>query len=420
MPEPKSGSNTSASADAGEHPSKPLSRSAAHLQKILQMQYFQIAARVEVVTTKELAVAAGSVTAQGAPVKRSVGVKLLLSCIGIGAAFGLYSLKQEHDRSEMEARVVVEAERAHAIARDAQQKKEQGEIEAKRRLEAEQKRIEQDFRARLNQSVELTRAEELAWFEEKFVKIEAGLFEMGSRMEFNNAVHSVDVPEFWMDSTEVTLAEWSAVASWAGAFGYVFGSQGSAKKAAHPVAEITWYDAVRWCNAKSERAGLRPCYYVGAGRGVSDVYRVGNLDLTNAMVDWAADGYRLPTEAEWEKAARGGLVGKKFPNGDKLPRNEGNHSFDNIAPKPVKSYPPNGFGLYEMAGNVWEWVWDWYAADLSSFTADPHGPDSGERRVIRGGGFSGSPDSCGVAARVSSRGDVSVETGGFRVIRRLQ
>ena len=175
---------------------------------------------------------------------------------------------------------------------------------------------------------------------------------------------------------------------------------------------------MRWCNAKSERAGLRPCYYVGVGRGVSDVYRVGNLDLTNAMVDWEADGYRLPTEAEWEKAARGGLEGSKFPNGNTLPRSEANHSFDNVAPKPVKSYPPNGFGLYEMAGNVWEWVWDWYAADLSSFTDDPHGPDNGERRVIRGGGFSGSPDSCGVAARVSSRGEVSVETGGFRVARR--
>ena len=352
------------------------------------------------------------------PSKGSLGLKLALACIGIGAACGLYSLKQERDRSEMESRAAVEAERAQALAREVQQKKERDEIEAVRRSEAERARTEQEFRSRLAQSADLTRAQELAWFEEKFVKIETGPFEMGSRMEFNNAVHSVNVPDFWMDSTEVTLAEWNAVVQWSGAFGYVFGSKGSAKKDTHPVAEITWYDAVRWCNAKSERAGLRPCYYVGVGRGVSDVYRVGNLDLTNAMVDWEADGYRLPTEAEWEKAARGGLEGSKFPNGNKLPRSEANHSFDNVAPKPVKSYPPNGFGLYEMAGNVWEWVWDWYAADLLPFTDDPHGPDNGERRVIRGGGFSGSPDSCGVAARVSSRGEVSVETGGFRVARR--
>ena len=385
------------------------------------MQYFQIAARRGAVpndTSSADTAAAVQAPANGA--LGSLGLKLVLSCLGIGAACGLYSLKQKHDRLEMESQAAMEAERAQALAREVQQKKERDEIEAVQRLEAERMQIEQEFRARLAQSVELARAQELAWLEEKFVKIEAGPFEMGSRMEFNNAVHSVNVPDFWMDSTEVTLEEWNGVLQWSGSFGYVFASQGSAKKAGHPVAEITWYDAARWCNAKSERAGLRPCYYVGTGRGVADVYRVGNLDLTNAMVDWAADGYRLPTEAEWEKAARGGLVGKKFPNGDKLPRHEANHSFDNTAPKPVKSYPPNGFGLYEMAGNVWEWVWDWYAADLSSFTADPHGPDNGERRVIRGGGFSGSPDSCGVAARVSSRGDVSVETGGFRVVRRPQ
>ncbi len=416
MSESTTGSKPSGRAGPGDQPSKPSSRSAAHLQKILQMQYFQIAARRGAVPSDT---SSSDMEANvQLPSKGSLGLKLALACIGIGAACGLYSLKQERDRSEMESRAAVEAERAQALALEVQQKKERDEIEAVRRSEAERARTEQEFRSRLAQSADLTRAQELAWFEEKFVKIETGPFEMGSRMEFNNAVHSVNVPDFWMDSTEVTLAEWSSVVQWSGAFGYVFGSKGSAKKDTHPVAEITWYDAVRWCNAKSERAGLRPCYYVGVGRGVSDVYRVGNLDLTNAMVDWEADGYRLPTEAEWEKAARGGLEGSKFPNGNKLPRSEANHSFDNVAPKPVKSYPPNGFGLYEMAGNVWEWVWDWYVADLSSFTADPHGPDNGERRVIRGGGFSGSPDSCGVAARVSSRGEVSVETGGFRVARR--
>jgi formylglycine-generating enzyme required for sulfatase activity len=113
-------------------------------------------------------------------------------------------------------------------------------------------------------------------------------------------------------------------------------------------------------------------------------------------------------------------MGKRYPNGDKLTGKDANHSLNHVGPRPVKSYPPNGFGLYEMAGNVWEWVWDWYAGDLSALTDDPRGPLSGERRVIRGGGSSGSPDSCGVAVRVSMRGDVSLNTGGFRVVRRFK
>jgi formylglycine-generating enzyme required for sulfatase activity len=419
MSKPKDDTNRSFQANAGQRPSKQLSRSAAHLQKILQMQYFQIAARVGAVPNEQRPVFADTAAAAEPSSKGSLGLKLAFLCIGGGAAFGLYSLKQEREQLELASKAAMEAERSQSLAREAQEKEERDKIEAARRLEAEQRKTEQEFRSRLAQSVTLTRAQELAWFEEKFVRIEGGTFEMGSRMEVNNAVHPVHVSDFWMDSTEVTFAEWSAVVQWSGEFGYVFGSKGSAKKDSHPVAEVTWYDAVRWCNAKSERAGFRPCYYVGAGRGVMDVYRVGNLDLTNAMVDWTADGYRLPTEAEWEKAARGGLVGKTYPNGNKLPSNEANHSFNNLTPKPVKSYPPNGFGLYEMAGNLWEWVWDLYTADLSTFNADPRGPDSGERRLIRGGCFSGSPDSCGVATRVGFRGDVFVETGGFRIARRL-
>ena len=418
----------------GASGSQQADRSVVCLQKILQMQYFQIAARRQTGAERVATDPHSGAVSDGREAVRAGGFRWSALLLVVGLGVGAYLLRSNgpdpgskpeeaadpakagengalHPQPAATAPVSVNTIKSDAGGAFAKTDPVKTEVP---------KRNERELREKLERSVEALRGAEQVWFQEKFVVIPAGSFQMGARIEPNNVVHEVSLSDFWMDSTEVTFDEWKKVRDWAGDFGYVFSSEGSALKPDCPVAEITWYDAARWCNAKSEMSGLRPCYYSGTDRSFSDVYCAGQIELSNAMVDWDADGYRLPTEAEWEKAARGTLVGKRYPNGDKLTGKDANHSLNHVGPRPVKSYPPNGFGLYEMAGNVWEWVWDWYSVDLSALTDDPRGPLSGERRVIRGGGSSGSVDSCGVAVRVSMRADVALNTGGFRVVRRFK
>jgi formylglycine-generating enzyme required for sulfatase activity len=246
--------------------------------------------------------------------------------------------------------------------------------------------------------------------------IPAGIFIMGDTMgEDNNDQvpdHAVFVSAFYMDKQEVTKALWDDVYQWATNQGYnfEFGAEGKAMN--HPAQNVTWYDAVKWCNARSEREGKAPAYYTDAAQ--TTVYRAGQVDLHNDWVNWQA-GYRLPTEAEWEKAARGGLNGKRFPWGDTISHSRANYYngasfsydtsstygfhpgyYDGIYPllctSPGASFSANGYGLYDMAGNVWEWCWDYYGGYGSVAQTDPRGPALGSGRVERGGSW-------GVAAR---------------------
>ena len=271
--------------------------------------------------------------------------------------------------------------------------------------------------------------------------IPAGNFSMGDSLGDGYSdelpVHTVNVSQYYMDQTLVTYAQWQSVYTWAVAHGYGFDNAGSGKAGNHPVQAVDWYDCVKWSNARSEMGGLTPCYTVGG-----NVYRTGQ---SAPVCNLGASGYRLPTEAEWEKAARGGLSGQRFPWGNTIDRSKANYYvyssngstnyffYDLGTPigydpayatgaspytSPVGSFGANGYGLYDMAGNVWAWCWDWYGSYGSGAQTDPTGAASGTFRVLRGGGWNDVAYDCRVSIRIDYDPTGSYYGNGFRCVRR--
>jgi formylglycine-generating enzyme required for sulfatase activity len=271
--------------------------------------------------------------------------------------------------------------------------------------------------------------------------IPAGPFVMGDVLNDypgsgEQPTHTVQVSAFCMDKHEVTKALWDDVYTWAIARGYSFDYVGSGKAASHPVQTIDWYDCVKWCNARSEKEGRTPAYYTSAAQ--TTVYRSGQVTVDNSWVKWNA-GYRLPTEAEWEKAARGGAGGHRFPwaDTDTITHSQANYYSDSyyaydVSPtrgyhptyatggfpytSPVGSFAPNGYGLYDTAGNVWEWCSDWTGGYSSGSQIDPRGPASGSYRVIRGGGWGYDALNCRSAGRLYGSPDNRLFYIGFRSV----
>jgi formylglycine-generating enzyme required for sulfatase activity len=189
----------------------------------------------------------------------------------------------------------------------------------------------------------------------------------------------------------------------------------------HPMVIVSLYGAVAYCNWRSQQEGNEPCY-----------------NLSTWECDFSKKGYRLATEAEWEYAARGGLDGNRFPRADTITHNQANyysdsslgydtsltrdyHPFwnDGIMPYTslVGSFPANGYGLYDMAGNVWEWCNDWYSETYysSSPTNNPTGPTTGYR-VVRGGSWGDSSFGCRVSYRSGGFPYIRTYDLGFRVV----
>jgi len=273
--------------------------------------------------------------------------------------------------------------------------------------------------------------------------IPAGSFTMGNSIAADTditdaAPTNVTVSAFYMDVNLVSWSQWQSVYYWATNHGYGFVNAGAGKAANHPVQTVDWYDCAKWCNARSQQAGKTPVYYTDAG--LTAIYTNGEVTV---YANWTVAGYRLPTEAEWEKAARGGLSGQRFPWGNVINQNLANYSgntnsysYDlgpngynaigsvggtSPATSPVGSFAANGYGLNDMAGNVVQWCWDWYGTPYGQPTTNnptgPGGPLS--YRLLRGGYWVNNANLLRCAFRDSSTPSVAYGYIGFRCVRGL-
>jgi formylglycine-generating enzyme required for sulfatase activity len=233
------------------------------------------------------------------------------------------------------------------------------------------------------------------------VRINSGTFMMGSPASdpdhFNDEIqHRVTVSAFYMGKYEVTQKEYQEM----------MGTNPSRFKGDNlPIENVTWFEAVEYCNRRSQREGLTPAYMISG---------------TSVTWNRSANGYRLPTEAEWECACRAGTT-TAFNTGASINNNAGWYDANSSnRTHPVGEKSANAWGLYDMHGNVWEWCWDWYEAAYSSGAqTDPVGPSSGSNRVVRGGGW----DSPATLARSAYRSSVPPSSRidmGFRVVHNAQ
>jgi formylglycine-generating enzyme required for sulfatase activity len=234
------------------------------------------------------------------------------------------------------------------------------------------------------------------------ISIKGGSFFMGSK-QGSSKTYEVTLNPFFISETPVTQELYTAVMN----------QNPSAFKGANlPVESVSWFDAVLFCNALSIRTGLSPVY---------------TIQGENVIWNRESKGYRRPTEAEWEFAARGGL------NGDRGPLEKAffaGGSAENSAAQdycwyaqnsarathPVKSKLPNQLGLYDMSGNVWEWCWDWHddypAGPITNYT----GAATGRKRIYRGGSYYNNLSLLQTTFRISDDPSLKANSRGFRIV----
>lgn len=269
---------------------------------------------------------------------------------------------------------------------------------------------------------------DIAKIPENFVLIPAGTFQMGSNEGFstNKPVHEVAISKsFYMGKYEVTQEEYEKYCSYGDRSpSSIYGDGDN-----YPAYYVSWYDALVYCNKRSMAEVLTPCYSINGSTDPADwgdVPTSSNSTWNAVVCNWNANGYRLPTEAEWEYAARAGdntvesLTYSGTSDVNKLGEYAWYSSNSDGKTHEAGTKSPNEFGLYDMSGNVCEWCWNWYTNSYDAEAeggSDPTGSSSGSGRVNRGGSWNGSI-TCAVSYRGSSnpchRGS---DTLGFRVVR---
>lgn len=255
------------------------------------------------------------------------------------------------------------------------------------------------------------------------VLVPGGSFQMGCTPEQlpdcgadENPVHGVTLAGFYLAKNEVTQVEWQSLMA-------ANPSQSISCGERCPVENVSWYDALVYCNRRSVAEGLVPSYYADAGHTQVFGSNGSTWSLPNAgpVFQKNTNGYRLPTEAEWEFAARGGLfsTGKKYPGSNDLGEVAWWNGNSGAVPHPAGEKKPNELGLFDLGGNVAEWCSDWYGNYPAGISTNPAGPAAGTQKILRGGAWDGPAPTQRTASRETALPSDRNSKVGFRLCRSL-
>jgi formylglycine-generating enzyme required for sulfatase activity len=256
-----------------------------------------------------------------------------------------------------------------------------------------------------------------------FVYVPGGTFTIGDTRGEGSSdelpTHSVTLNSFYIGKYEVTQTQYAQymqpISTWASSYG--LGDN-------YPAYFVSWFAILKYCNLRSIAEGLNPVYTISGSTDPANWGAVPSSDNSTwqaVICNWSANGYRLPTEAEWEYAARGAANDPDYlySGSDDIDTVAWYYSNSEDTSHQVCTKAHNGLGLYDMSGNVYEWCWDWYGSSYysSSPSNNPTGPDSGPNRVVRGGVWNSNSLYCRVAKRNSRYPYYNYNIIGFRVCR---